>query len=149
MRSACLAASSPSARIVCFARYPAQKPVPTTLSGQSNLPVSCPICEHSPLSAEDCNPNKSLRTTIKVFLRTAEKKKEAAKAKEVRESEPEPETPVEPTPAPEAAPETKSTEEQTPVENTRANDPEVQAGEGSQPVEEPSEEQAPHTEQVC
>jgi hypothetical protein len=56
-----------------------------------SLPSSCPICEHSPLSAEDCNPNKALRTTIKVFLRTAEKKREAQRAKEAT-----PVTPVEP-----------------------------------------------------
>jgi hypothetical protein len=52
------------------------------------------VCEHSPLSAEDCNPNKSLRTTIKVFLRTAEKKREAQRAKEAKDSAPP--TPVEP-----------------------------------------------------
>jgi hypothetical protein len=60
----------------------------TVLPGQSNLPSSCPVCEHSPLSAEDCHPNKSLRTTIKVFLRTAEKKREAQRAKEAKESAP-------------------------------------------------------------
>lgn len=64
------------------------------LAGQSNLPSSCPICEHSPLSADDCLPNKSLRTTIKVFLRTAEKKMETLRAKEAKESAPA--TPVEP-----------------------------------------------------
>ncbi|KAJ3525360.1 hypothetical protein NM208_g11673 [Fusarium decemcellulare] len=63
-------------------------------SCQSNLPASCPVCEHSPLSAEDCNPNKSLRTTIRVFLRTAEKKREASRPKEGKDSEPA--TPVEP-----------------------------------------------------
>ncbi|KAL6414761.1 hypothetical protein AUP68_01293 [Ilyonectria robusta] len=60
---------------------------------QSNLPPSCPVCEHSPLSAEDCNPNKSLRTTIRVFLRTAEKKREASRPKETKDSAPP--TPVE------------------------------------------------------
>ncbi|KAJ3475028.1 hypothetical protein NLG97_g9604 [Lecanicillium saksenae] len=66
-------------------------------SCHSSLPSSCPVCEHSPLSADDCTPNKSLRTTIKVFLRTAEKKREANKPKEV--AEPAPETPVEAAPA--------------------------------------------------
>ncbi|RCI08405.1 hypothetical protein L249_8777 [Ophiocordyceps polyrhachis-furcata BCC 54312] len=61
--------------------------------GQSSLPLSCPVCEHSPLAAEDCNPNKSLRTTIRVFLRTAEKKREANRAKESKE--PVPAAPVE------------------------------------------------------
>ncbi|CAM1502922.1 Fc.00g076980.m01.CDS01 [Cosmosporella sp. VM-42] len=60
---------------------------------QANLPPSCPVCEHSPLSAEDCNPNKSLRTTIRVFLRTAEKKRETSRLKEEKESEPP--TPIE------------------------------------------------------
>ena len=53
----------------------------TAYSGHSRLPAQCPVCEHSPLSAEDCKPNKSLRTTIKVFLRTEEKKREQAKEK--------------------------------------------------------------------
>ena len=50
-----------------------------TRLGHSRLPAECPVCEHSPISADDCKPNKSLRTTIKVFLRTAEKKREQAK----------------------------------------------------------------------
>ncbi|RDA85475.1 hypothetical protein CP532_0011 [Ophiocordyceps camponoti-leonardi (nom. inval.)] len=56
--------------------------------GQSSLPLSCPVCEHSPLAAEDCKPNKSLRTTIRVFLRTAEKKREANRAKEAKDAMP-------------------------------------------------------------
>lgn len=69
--------------------------------GQSNLPPSCPVCEHSPLSAEDCLPNKSLRTTIRVFLRTAEKKREASRPKESHVSAPP--TPVEATNPPSAS----------------------------------------------
>ncbi|PNY27058.1 Uncharacterized protein TCAP_03004 [Tolypocladium capitatum] len=61
--------------------------------GQSSLPQSCPVCEHSPLAADDCNPNKSLRTTIRVFLRTAEKKREAGRPKESKDTTPA--TPVE------------------------------------------------------
>jgi hypothetical protein len=56
--------------------------------GQSTLPSSCPVCEHTPVAAEDCKPNKSLRTTIKVFLRTEEKKREAFRSKEVKNSPP-------------------------------------------------------------
>jgi hypothetical protein len=56
--------------------------------GQSTLPSSCPVCEHTPVAAEDCKPNKSLRTTIKVFLRTEEKKREALRSKEVKDSPP-------------------------------------------------------------
>jgi hypothetical protein len=61
-------------------------PVTDISTGQSTLPSSCPVCEHTPVAAEDCKPNKSLRTTIKVFLRTEEKKREALKLKEVKES---------------------------------------------------------------
>ncbi len=61
-------------------------------TGHSSLPPSCPVCEHSPLSADDCTPNKSLRTTIKVLLRTAEKKREASRPKEPQEPAPAPAT---------------------------------------------------------
>lgn len=40
------------------------------------------MCEHSPLSASDCNPNKALRTTIRVFLKTEEKKRGIGQPKE-------------------------------------------------------------------
>ena len=53
--------------------------------GQASLPEACPVCFHEPVKADDCRPNKALRTTIKVFLRkkvmerdAAEKKKKAA-----------------------------------------------------------------------
>lgn len=54
--------------------------------GQSSLPPSCPVCEHTPVAADDCKPHKSLRTTIKVFLRTEEKKREALRAKAPKET---------------------------------------------------------------
>lgn len=57
-------------------------------TGQSTLPSSCPVCEHTPVAAADCKPNKSLRTTIKVFLRTEEKKREALRLKEQKNSPP-------------------------------------------------------------
>lgn len=66
--------------------------------GQSTLPSSCPVCEHNPVAAEDCKPNKSLRTTIKVFLRTEEKKREAFRLKEEKNTPPD--TPVLPEPTP-------------------------------------------------
>jgi hypothetical protein len=64
-------------------------------SCQSALPASCPVCEHSPLSADDCKPHKALRTTIKVFLRTEEKKRESNRPKDVATT---PITPVDPSP---------------------------------------------------
>ncbi len=71
-------------------------------TGQSTLPSSCPVCEHTPVAAEDCKPNKSLRTTVKVFLRTAEKKREASRLKEEKSTPPA--TPVVAEPAPAEVP---------------------------------------------
>jgi hypothetical protein len=49
------------------------------------------------VAAEDCKPNKSLRTTIKVFLRTEEKKREASRLKDVKNTPPDtPATPATP-----------------------------------------------------
>ncbi|EGD95832.1 hypothetical protein TESG_03296 [Trichophyton tonsurans CBS 112818] len=53
---------------------------------QTALPSSCPVCDHNPLDAELCKPNKALRTTLKAFLRTEEKKRE--KNKPVKEPTP-------------------------------------------------------------
>ncbi|KAF3924888.1 hypothetical protein ABW21_db0206443 [Orbilia brochopaga] len=41
---------------------------------QSKLPTVCQICDHTPLLAEECKVHSSLRTTVTIFLRTAEKK---------------------------------------------------------------------------
>ena len=54
------------------------------------------------MAAEDCKPLKSLRTTIKVFLRTEEKKREALRSKEAKVSPPA--TPAEVAPTPIEAP---------------------------------------------
>jgi hypothetical protein len=67
-------------------------------AGQSTLPSSCPVCEHTPVTAADCKPHKSLRTTIKVFLRTEEKKREAVRLKEEKNTPPD--TPIQPEPTP-------------------------------------------------
>jgi hypothetical protein len=72
--------------------------IPNHELGQSTLPSSCPVCEHTPVAAADCKPNKSLRTTIKVFLRTEEKKREALRMKEEKNTPPD--TPVLPEPTP-------------------------------------------------
>lgn len=40
------------------------------------MPDTCPVCAHTPLSSDLCKPNKALRTTLKAFLRTEEKKRE-------------------------------------------------------------------------
>lgn len=44
--------------------------------GQVSLPETCPVCAHNPVSSDLCKPNKALRTTLKAFLRTEEKKRE-------------------------------------------------------------------------
>lgn len=50
------------------------------------------------MAAEDCKPHKSLRTTIKVFLRTEEKKREALRLKDEKITPPQ--TPAEVVPTP-------------------------------------------------
>jgi hypothetical protein len=44
--------------------------------GQTSLSDTCPVCTHTPVSPDLCKPNKALRTTLKAFLRTEEKKRE-------------------------------------------------------------------------
>ncbi|KAK9325063.1 hypothetical protein V1517DRAFT_315295 [Lipomyces orientalis] len=50
-------------------------------SCRRTLPEACPICEHAPLTESDCVDNMSLRTTINVFLKHAEKRARDAIAK--------------------------------------------------------------------
>lgn len=50
------------------------------LQGQSTLPTTCPVCQHTPISADDCKPNKTLRLTIRAFLKSEERKREKEKA---------------------------------------------------------------------
>lgn len=71
----------------------------TFVSGQATLPSSCPVCEHTPVSGADCTVYKSLRTTIRVFLKTEEKKREATRPK-INGSAPPTPAQVTPTPTP-------------------------------------------------
>jgi len=71
-----LGASKTFCRCINFAR------LMFALIGRSSLPGVCPVCDHSPLNADDCKPNSALRTTVAVFLRTAEKKHALALQKE-------------------------------------------------------------------
>lgn len=50
-----------------------------TCEGQSKLsfPTTCPSCDHSPLEADSCAPNKALRNTMRVWLQKQRKKEEA------------------------------------------------------------------------
>ncbi|KAH0148867.1 hypothetical protein KCU82_g13343, partial [Aureobasidium melanogenum] len=45
---------------------------------QATLPDACPVCSHSPLDADMCKPNKSLRMTVRAFIKAEEKKRAAA-----------------------------------------------------------------------
>lgn len=65
--------------------------------GQATLPPSCPVCEHTPVSGADCTVYKSLRTTIRVFLKTEEKRRETMRPKTNGSA---PITPVHVTPTP-------------------------------------------------
>lgn len=56
-----------------------------TGKGQTTLPQACPVCLHEPVKADDCRPNKALRTTIKVFLRKKGIERDAARKKELLE----------------------------------------------------------------
>lgn len=51
-------------------------PAALTCPGQTSLPKSCPVCAHTPLTADDCKPNKALRLTVKAFLKSEEKKRD-------------------------------------------------------------------------
>ena len=106
-----------------------------TTEGHSTLSSSCPVCEHSPVSAADCKPNKSLRTTIKVFLRTEEKKREA-RLKEVKKNTP-PATPSERI----ASPEQTEVKAEEPVAHSSASAPNVKENEVPQTLLENTEAQ--------
>jgi len=64
------------------------------VTGQEKLafPTTCPSCDHSPLEAESCAPNKTLRNTIRIWLQKQKKKEEKAATQT-------PATPVEAAPA--------------------------------------------------
>ena len=50
-------------------------------TGQESLEDCCPICLHEPIEKQHCKPNKSLRTTIRAFLKKKVMEKENAKKK--------------------------------------------------------------------
>ncbi|KAI0013717.1 hypothetical protein F4779DRAFT_562939 [Xylariaceae sp. FL0662B] len=91
---------------------------------QSTLPSSCPVCEHSPVSGSDCTVYKSLRTTIKVFLKTEEKKREAARPKTNGST---PSTPVQQTQTPTPTPtQTQAHTEKSAAETVTASQDDVE-----------------------
>ena len=52
------------------------------LSGHDKLefPTTCPLCEHSPLEADLCTVNKTLRNTMRAWLQKNKKKEDAKNA---------------------------------------------------------------------
>lgn len=113
------------------------------------LPDTCPVCAHTPLSSDLCKPNKALRTTLKAFLRTEEKKREkdrqsATPAAGVVAADGTPATSEQPSaPTPAAVP-----EDQNVVEEKTEVAPSVEAPVEDQPAADPkpveaSEETAP------
>ncbi|KAF1927459.1 uncharacterized protein M421DRAFT_421872 [Didymella exigua CBS 183.55] len=55
------------------------KVICTPCQTKLSFPTTCPSCDHSPLEADSCTPNKALRNTMRVWLQK-QKKKEEAKA---------------------------------------------------------------------
>ncbi|PWY89616.1 hypothetical protein BO94DRAFT_464220 [Aspergillus sclerotioniger CBS 115572] len=100
---------------------------------QASLPETCPVCAHTPISPDLCKPNKALRTTLKAFLRTEEKKREKER--------------LSATPATPATTNGATTADGTPIQQETpavSSVPEVSAAEGvsapDHPVDAPLEE---------
>ncbi|KAL5335467.1 hypothetical protein BJX70DRAFT_401562 [Aspergillus crustosus] len=101
---------------------------------QTSLPDTCPVCAHTPVSSDLCKPNKALRTTLKAFLRTEEKKRE--KDRQAALSAPIDDAPLEETTAPEYAHPALNTIEGTPADGVVEPTP-TDVSE-TQPVDEPT-----------
>ncbi|KAH6625791.1 hypothetical protein C7974DRAFT_338058 [Boeremia exigua] len=54
-----------------------------------SFPTTCPSCDHSPLEADSCTPNKALRNTMRVWLQKQKKKEEAKAAAQAATPAPE------------------------------------------------------------
>ncbi|KAJ5533011.1 hypothetical protein N7494_009563 [Penicillium frequentans] len=93
-------------------------------SCQSSLVDTCPVCAHSPVSPDLCKPNKALRTTLKAYLRTEEKKREKDRQAAAAS------TPTIPTPAESENPTTDAPVDQVATEPTPAETPDVTTAQG-------------------
>ena len=118
--SDCPAATRQSAKTVRIYPFSNGKTYTNKLSGQSTLPEACPVCAHAPLDATLCKPNKALRTTLKAFLRTEEKKREKAQAT---------------TPTVQSTPTIEPTPSENPTDQTPANEEPTPAAEPAPKVE--------------
>ncbi|KAF3041044.1 hypothetical protein E8E11_006794 [Didymella keratinophila] len=56
------------------------KAICTPCQAKLSFPTTCPSCDHSPLEADSCTPNKALRNTMRVWLQKQKKKEEAKTA---------------------------------------------------------------------
>lgn len=67
-----------------------------TCKGHAKLsfPTTCPSCDHSPLEADSCAPNKALRNTMRVWLQKQKKKEEAKAAAQAMAHVPDSTTPA-------------------------------------------------------
>ena len=91
--------------------------------GQASLSDTCPVCTHTPVSPDLCKPNKALRTTLKAFLRTEEKKREKDRQSAAPPTPPNV-TPADTNiPAQDAAPDQNGAELVTAVETTTPASP--------------------------
>ena len=93
--SVCHAVTRSSARPVSHTSSNSYLPKLRFYSGQQNLGQACPICLHEPVNAEDCKPNKALRTTVKVWLKKRSTERDAAIKREMASRAPP--TPITPT----------------------------------------------------
>lgn len=69
-------------------RFGSSSDIADPFAGYDTLPAdACPICAYTPMEKDKCSVSTSLRTTIAVFLRHAEKRHKDALAKEAKEME--------------------------------------------------------------
>lgn len=101
--------------------------------GQASLPDTCSVCAHTPVSPGLCKPNKALRTTLKAFLRTEEKKREKGRQSTA------PVTPVISTPAENDTTPAEATTDQSQLDESPVEIPESAAPADTKPVEPASE----------
>ncbi|KAJ5613359.1 hypothetical protein N7510_006553 [Penicillium lagena] len=99
----------------CKCSFPRRAPEATSVLGQGSLHDTCPVCAHTPVSADLCKPNKALRTTLKAFLRTEEKKRERDRQATVP---PTPDTPPDSVAAPQQTPTESKATEPAPISTT-------------------------------
>ncbi|KAJ5935076.1 hypothetical protein N7466_004623 [Penicillium verhagenii] len=102
-------------------------------SCQSALVDTCPVCAHTPVSPDLCKPNKALRTTLKAYLRTEEKKREKDRLAAAAS------TPTIPTPVESEVGPTETPVDQVATEPTPAETPEVPVAKETS-TEEPTRE---------